>query len=197
MLIVLFVAFSLIGVLGTLFYRRHRRRREWSSHPPTRAGLQGSQPDMSFWAPSQRSVHDLEPGYGGGGGVTSAGYGASHGAYGAASTGTVSTVADLSRTGTPSHSFPNQTYPQHGHPTSGAGGASSHNYHSNARSGYGPETDGDERERLGFAALGSSKGKGREIVRGRDGGAFGAGTGSRRLKKGGGPSWEGKRGDAR
>jgi len=53
MVIVLFVAFLLIGVLGTIFYRRHKRKRDYGDTVPV------PRDQMASWGPNQGTIHDL------------------------------------------------------------------------------------------------------------------------------------------
>ena len=65
MLIVLFVAFLLLGVGGSIWYRRYKRHREYGdSTAPTAPHVAASHPEISQWAPSQHSVHDFGAGPG-------------------------------------------------------------------------------------------------------------------------------------
>jgi hypothetical protein len=55
MIVVLAVAFLLLGVIGTIVHKRYTRRREYgdSTAPMT------SNPQVNTWVPSQHSVHDF------------------------------------------------------------------------------------------------------------------------------------------
>ena len=65
MIIVLFVAFLLIGIGGTIWHRRYKRRRDYGdSTAPSGSHTAASHPEMSQWAPSQYSVHDFGAGPG-------------------------------------------------------------------------------------------------------------------------------------
>ncbi|MCJ1309946.1 hypothetical protein MMC25_003607 [Agyrium rufum] len=68
MVIVLFIAFLVIGIVGTILHKRHVRRREAADprYPPvtTRDGV-ASRQNTDSWGPTGHSVHDL--GYGGSG----------------------------------------------------------------------------------------------------------------------------------
>ena len=62
MIVVLVVVFAIIAVVGTIFHRRHKRRRDYGStaaatgHPPTHSDLGG-------WGPSAHSVHNIGGGH--------------------------------------------------------------------------------------------------------------------------------------
>ena len=55
MLIVLAVGLGAIGIIGTIFYRRYKKRREYGDNTAPR-------PDLHQWAPNQANVHDFATG---------------------------------------------------------------------------------------------------------------------------------------
>ena len=65
MIVVLVVTFSIIAIVGTIFHRRHKRKREYGTASATSGQQHPTHSNLGAWGPSAHSVHNFggEPGH--------------------------------------------------------------------------------------------------------------------------------------